>query len=171
MLRAAQWIGAGNAQRVQKSSAQGTRAVIEVIHQYLQLNGEVHVVHRRAEWHRHDLRGEVQNRVNVGFDHSIGNFFGRTTGRGYDALVRGRRGINERLDHEPGHFVSDHRGIVVVERDETGPSDQKVRRVHERAPEIADAHDDHVVETVVAEGFGDGLDQDVDVVTGTPRAK
>ena len=49
MLGAAQGVRRRDAERVQQSPAERPRAVVEVVHQDLQFDGEVDVVHGRAE--------------------------------------------------------------------------------------------------------------------------
>ena len=61
--------------------------------------------------------------------------------------------------------------VVVVESGEARAADQEVRRVDQGATEVADPHHDDVVLAVVAEGFGDPLVQDADVVAGAARAE
>src|SRR5580704_16702006 len=52
-----------DAERVQESSAQRPRAVVEVIHENLQLDREVDVVHGGADRHVQDLRRKIEQRV------------------------------------------------------------------------------------------------------------
>ena len=69
-------LGARDAERVQQSPAQRSGAVVEVVHQDLQLDGEVHVVHGGAEGHGDDLGREVEDRVDVRLDQAIGDILG-----------------------------------------------------------------------------------------------
>ena len=77
-LRAAKRIG--ETERVQKSPAEWTGAVIEVVHEDLQLDGEIHVVHRGAERGRDHLGREVEQPVDIGLYQQIGDFLGRLKG-------------------------------------------------------------------------------------------
>jgi hypothetical protein len=171
MLGPAKRTGARDTQGVQQAPAEWAGAVIEVIREDLEFDREVDIVHGRANGHRHDLRREIQDRVNVGGNETIGGVLGGTSGRADDPNTRGRDGLIKRSHHVACDLVTHRCGIDVVEGSNPGTANEKVRRVDQRATQIANANHHDVVVPVVPERFGDSLDQDVHVVASAARAK
>jgi len=81
-----------DAERVQQSPTERSGAVVEVVHEDLQLDREVHVVHGGTDRHVDDLRCEVEQRVDSRVDQPIGDRLAASGGTQMTATVAGTMG-------------------------------------------------------------------------------
>src|ERR1022692_4621862 len=145
---------------MQYTAAQRTSAVVEVIHQYLQLDREVHVVHGGAQRHVEHLGREVEQRVHPGSHQEVAHLLGGTGRHAEHA----HGGVDHRLvdgTHQVAADFGAHDGWVrVVEGHQLGAANEEMGRVHEGPAQVAQAHHHHVVVQVVAQRVANALAQD-----------
>jgi hypothetical protein len=109
--------------------------------------------------------------VDVGPHKGISHILGNLRGRADDANSGRQDAVAWITDSDSGNLSPDELGIDVVETNDLGATDEEVVGTHERAAEISQTNDDHVIETVVAECFIDLNLEGLNVIARAARSE
>ena len=109
--------------------------------------------------------------MDIGPHESIGYIL-RHLCRGADNTNGGRQDAVPGITHSDAGNLGAHKlGIHVVEPDNLGSADEEVVGTHECASKVSKSDDDHVVETVMTEGFIDLNFESLYVVSRASRTE